>query len=39
MSKMNYEVWGWDTFSSESYFCGRFDTKEEALTVLNQKRN
>lgn len=25
-----YELWGWDTFSSESYFCGRFETREEA---------
>ncbi len=25
-----YELWGWDTFSSESYFCGRFETRAEA---------
>lgn len=25
-----YELWGWDTFSSESYFCGRFETRTEA---------
>lgn len=25
-----YELWGWDIFSSESYFCGRFETRAEA---------
>lgn len=25
-----YELWGWDTFSSESYFCGRYETQAEA---------
>lgn len=34
MSKINYEVWGWDTFSSHSYPCGSFDTEEEAMAVL-----
>ena len=25
-----YELWGWDTFSSDSCFCGRFKTRVEA---------
>lgn len=25
-----YELWGWDTFSGESYFCGRYETRAEA---------
>ena len=28
--KILYELWGWDTFSGESYFCGRFESREEA---------
>lgn len=26
----HYEVWGWDTFSGEDYFCGRFPSREAA---------
>ena len=25
-----YEVWGWDTFSNEEYFCGSFKSLKEA---------
>lgn len=31
-----YEVWGYDTFASESYFCGRYSSQSEAQKVLNR---
>lgn len=31
-----YEVWGWDTFSNESYFCGRFTSRKEAEKKCRQ---
>lgn len=33
-----YEVWGWDTFSSESYFCGRFISRKAAEADVNKTR-
>lgn len=32
-----YEVWGWDTFAGEDYFCGRYLTRQEAVEALLQK--
>jgi hypothetical protein len=29
-----YEVWGYDTYASESYFCGSYDTLKEAKRVM-----
>lgn len=32
-----YEVWGWDTFAGEEYFCGRYNTRKEAVKELLKK--
>lgn len=32
-----YEVWGWDTFAGEEYFCGRYNTRQEAVKELSKK--
>ncbi len=32
-----YEVWGWDTFAGEDYFCGRYTSYEEAERVIRKK--
>ena len=32
-----YEVWGWDTFAGEDYFCGRYLTRQEAIEALRQQ--
>lgn len=33
-----YEVWGWDTFAGEEYFCGRYTSRELAESVCKKKR-
>lgn len=32
-----YEVWGWDTFAGEDYFCGRYTTRQAAENERRKK--
>ncbi len=36
-NKINYEVWGLDTFAHEYYLCGTYATRSEAERVRDQK--
>lgn len=36
-NKINYEVWGLDTFAHEYYQCGTYTTRSEAERVRDQK--
>lgn len=32
----HYEVWGWDTFAYEDYFCGSYSTRKEAEEYIKK---